>query len=31
MLAFFLARQSVLVGVAAGTGWLVLANLVFGR
>jgi hypothetical protein len=31
MLAFFLARQSVLVGVAAGTGCLVLANLLFGR
>jgi hypothetical protein len=31
MLAFFLARQSVMVGVAAGTGCLLLANLVFGR
>ena len=30
MLAFFL-RQSVMVGVAAGTGCLLLANLVFGR
>ncbi|MFY9625712.1 MAG: AzlD domain-containing protein [Rhodoplanes sp.] len=31
MLAFFLARQSVLVGVAAGTGCLVLAELILGR
>jgi Branched-chain amino acid transport protein (AzlD) len=31
MLAFFLARQSILVGVAAGTGCLLLAELVLGR
>lgn len=31
MLAFFLTRQSVLVGVATGTGGLVLAQLVLGR
>jgi hypothetical protein len=31
MLAFFLARQSILVGVATGTGCLVLAELVLGR
>jgi hypothetical protein len=31
MLAFFLARQSVLVGVATGTGCLVLAELILGR
>lgn len=31
MLAFFLARQAVLIGVAAGTGWLVLANFVISR
>ncbi|MEZ5890818.1 MAG: AzlD domain-containing protein [Xanthobacteraceae bacterium] len=31
MLAFFLTRQSVLVGVATGTGCLVLAQLVLGR
>jgi hypothetical protein len=31
MLAFFLARQSVLVGVATGTGCLLLAELVLGR
>ena len=30
MAAFFLARQSVLVGVAAGTGCLVLAELLLG-
>ncbi|MGA8158441.1 MAG: AzlD domain-containing protein [Rhodoplanes sp.] len=31
MLAFFLARQSILVGVATGTGCLMLAELVLGR
>ncbi|MFZ1882931.1 MAG: AzlD domain-containing protein [Rhodoplanes sp.] len=31
MLAFFLARQSILVGVATGTGCLLLAELVLGR
>jgi hypothetical protein len=31
MLAFFLARQSILVGVATGTGCLVLAELILGR
>lgn len=31
MLAFFLARQSVMVGVAAGTGCLVAAALLLGR
>lgn len=31
MVAFFLARQAVLIGVAAGTGWLVLANFVISR
>ena len=31
MVAFFLSRQSVLTAVAAGTGWLVLVNLIVGR
>lgn len=31
MLAFFLARQSVLIGVAAGTGCLVLVELLLGH
>jgi hypothetical protein len=31
MLAFFLTRQSILVGVATGTGCLVLAELVLSR
>lgn len=31
MLAFFLARQSVMVGVATGTGCLVAATLLLGR